>query len=271
MELFYAAGSGLIHDLREKGFEVFLDLKLHDIPNTVAGGVRSVTSTAASLLTLHASGGERMMVAAVEAAQAPGSPRLLAVTVLTSMDGAELVGTGVAASPRDQAVRLALLAQRCGVAGMVCSPEEVEALRGELDIGKLLVVPGIRPSGAPIGDQRRIATPGSAIRDGASMLVVGRPITRAVDPAQAASAILAEIEAASFVASIKRRRDSHQPWEGLVDGSYVPDRSVGLVGDLCLQLDIAEPERERFRRAAALEKLAEIDLYNVESKPAQPA
>ncbi|MBB5058000.1 orotidine-5'-phosphate decarboxylase [Granulicella aggregans] len=199
MELFYAAGSGLIHDLREKGFEVFLDLKLHDIPNTVAGAVQSVTSTGASLLTLHASGGERMMLAAVEAAQAPGSPRLLAVTVLTSMDGADLNGTGVASSPRDQAVRLALLAQRCGVAGMVCSPEEVEILRRKLDVGNLLVVPGIRPVGAAIGDQRRIATPGSAIRDGASMLVVGRPITQAADPAQAAAAILAEIEAAGSI------------------------------------------------------------------------
>jgi orotidine-5'-phosphate decarboxylase len=197
MELFYAAGSGLIHDLREKGFEVFLDLKLHDIPNTVAGAVRSVTTTGASLLTLHASGGERMMLAAVEAAQASGSPRLLAVTVLTSMDAADLNGTGVASSPRDQAIRLALLAQKCGVAGMVCSPEEVEVLRGKLDVGNLLVVPGIRPAGAPIGDQRRISTPGSAIRDGASMLVVGRPITQAADPAQAAASILAEMEAAS--------------------------------------------------------------------------
>jgi orotidine-5'-phosphate decarboxylase len=197
MELFYAAGSGLIHDLREKGFEVFLDLKLHDIPNTVAGAVRSVTSTGASLLTLHASGGERMMLAAVEAAQAPGSPRLLAVTVLTSMDAADLNGTGVASSPRDQAIRLALLAQKCGVAGMICSPEEVEVLRGKLDVGNLLVVPGIRPAGAPVGDQRRISTPGSAIRDGASMLVVGRPITQASDPAQAAELILAEMEAAS--------------------------------------------------------------------------
>jgi orotidine-5'-phosphate decarboxylase len=200
MELFYAAGSALIHDLREKGFEVFLDLKLHDIPNTVAGAVRSVTSTGASLLTIHASGGERMMLAAAEAAQTPGAPRLLAVTVLTSMDEADLRGTGIDASPREQAIRLALLAQKSGVAGMVCSPEEVDVLRGTLDAGKLLVVPGIRPAGAPIGDQRRIATPGSAIRDGASMLVVGRPITQAADPAQAAAAILAEIEAAILIA-----------------------------------------------------------------------
>jgi orotidine-5'-phosphate decarboxylase len=197
MELFYASGNELIHQLREKGFEVFLDLKLHDIPNTAAGAVRSVTSTGASLLTLHASGGERMMLAAVEATQTSGSPRLLAVTVLTSMDGADLNGTGVNASPRDQAIRLALLAQKCGVAGMVCSPEEVEVLRGKLDPDSLLVVPGIRPAGSARGDQRRIATPGSAIRDGASMLVVGRPITQSADPAQAAASILAEIEAAS--------------------------------------------------------------------------
>ena len=196
MELFYASGSGLIDELREQGFEVFLDLKLHDIPNTVAGAVRSVTSTGASLLTLHASGGERMMLAAAEAAQAPGSPRLLAVTVLTSMDEADLRGTGVDANPREQAIRLALLAQKSGIAGMVCSPEEASILRRELDGGTLLVVPGIRPAGAPIGDQRRISTPASAIRDGASMLVVGRPITQAADPAQAAADILSEIEAA---------------------------------------------------------------------------
>jgi orotidine-5'-phosphate decarboxylase len=136
------------------------------------------------------------MLAAVEAAQAPGAPRLLAVTVLTSMDEADLRGAGVDASPRDQAIRLALLAQKCGVAGMVCSPEEAEILRSKLNAENLLVVPGIRPAGAPIGDQRRISTPASAIRDGASMLVVGRPITQAADPAQAAASILAEIEAA---------------------------------------------------------------------------
>jgi len=198
MELFYAEGGGLVHTLREKGFEVFLDLKLHDIPNTVAGAVRSVSTTGASLLTIHAAGGERMMVAAAEAAQAPGSPRLLAVTVLTSMDEQDLRGIGVERSPRDQALRLALLAQRAGIGGMVCSAEELALLRGELGSDPFLVVPGIRPAGAAIGDQRRVATPGSAIRQGASMLVVGRPITQADEPVRAAAAILAEIAASLY-------------------------------------------------------------------------
>jgi orotidine-5'-phosphate decarboxylase len=202
MELFYAAGAPLVHALRARGFEVFLDLKLHDIPNTVAGAVRSVTETGASLLTLHAAGGEGMMTAAAEAALAPGSPRLLAVTVLTSMDSADLASIGIAASPAEQVLRLARLAQRSGISGMVCSPLEVAALRASLVSGTMLVIPGIRPAnsagaGHIEDDQRRIATPASAIRDGASMLVVGRPITQAADPAAAAASILAEIAKAS--------------------------------------------------------------------------
>ena len=198
MELFYATGAGLIHTLRDRGFEVFLDLKLHDIPNTVAGAVRSVTATGASLLTVHASGGERMMVAAAEAALAPGAPRLLAVTVLTSMDEADLQGVGVSASTAEQVLRLAKLAQQSGISGMVCSPREVALLRTELGLGAMLVIPGIRPADGTKGDQRRVATPESAIHDGASMLVVGRPITKALDPGAAARAILAEIQAASL-------------------------------------------------------------------------
>ena len=197
MELFYAAGAGLVHTLRERGFEVFLDLKLHDIPNTVAGGVRSVTETGASLLTIHASGGERMMAAAAEAAQAPGSPKLLAVTLLTSIDEAELARIGVAGAAAEQVNRLALLAQGAGINGVVCSPLEVSMLRNALSPEAMLVVPGIRPAGYAADDQRRVATPTSAIRDGASMLVVGRPITHANDPAKAAAAILKEIAAAS--------------------------------------------------------------------------
>jgi orotidine-5'-phosphate decarboxylase len=196
MELFYATGNELILALRERGFEVFLDLKLHDIPNTAAGAVRSVTGSGASLLTVHAAGGERMMNSAVEAAQFSGAPRIIAVTVLTSMDDADLRGIGIACSAGEQALRLARLAQQAGVAGMVCSPEEVSVLRAELNTNNLLVVPGIRPAGSPADDQRRIATPESAIRDGASMLVVGRPITQAVKPAEAAIAILRRIESA---------------------------------------------------------------------------
>jgi orotidine-5'-phosphate decarboxylase len=200
MELYYAAGNSIVQQLRNRGFNVFLDLKLHDIPNTVAGAVRSVAQTGASLLTIHANGGAAMMSAAAEAASAPGSPRLLAVTVLTSMDANELLGIGITASPADQVLRLARLAQASGIDGMVCSAEEVAILRKETGPNTLLVIPGIRPTGSAIGDQKRIATPTEAITDGASMLVVGRPITRAADPAEAALAILQEIAHAQTAA-----------------------------------------------------------------------
>jgi orotidine-5'-phosphate decarboxylase len=194
MELYYATGNALVETLRNRGFNVFLDLKLHDIPNTVAGAVRSATQAGASLLTIHASGGPVMMAAAADAAAAPGSPRLVAVTVLTSMDAAQLTATGVSATPAEQVLRLAKLAQHSGVNGMVCSAEEVGSLRAELGDDALLVIPGIRPSGSDIGDQKRIATPAAAIKRGASMLVIGRPITRAANPAEAAEAIFKEIK-----------------------------------------------------------------------------
>ena len=203
MELYYATGNGIVQQLRNRGFNVFLDLKLHDIPNTVAGAVRSATHAGASLLTIHAGGGAAMMSAAAEAASAPGSPRLLAVTVLTSMDASELAGIGITASPADQVLRLTKLAKKSGIDGMVCSPEEVAALRKETGPDTLLVVPGIRPAGSATDDQKRIATPAQAIADGASMLVVGRPITRAADPAAAAQSILQEIERAHVVAQQK--------------------------------------------------------------------
>jgi orotidine-5'-phosphate decarboxylase len=199
MELYYATGNALIDTLRNRGFNVFLDLKLHDIPNTVAGAVRSATHAGASLLTVHASGGPAMMAAAAEAAQAPESPRLVAVTVLTSMDAAQLAAVGITASPAEQVLRLAKLAQQSGIDGMVCSPEEVGILRAELGSDPLLVIPGIRPARSDVGDQKRIATPAIAIQRGASMLVVGRPITRAANPAEAADSILKEIEVASKV------------------------------------------------------------------------
>src|SRR6266851_4760298 len=200
MELYYAAGNSIVQKLRDRGFCVFLDLKLNDIPNTVAGAVRSVTQAGASLLTIHATGGAAMMSAAAEAASAPGSPRLLAVTVLTSMDANELAGIGITTSPAEQVLRLARLAQASGIDGMVCSAEEVAALRKETGPDTILVIPGIRPTGSAIEDQKRIATPARAIHDGASMLVVGRPITRAHDPAEAARAILQEIEQAQAAA-----------------------------------------------------------------------
>jgi orotidine-5'-phosphate decarboxylase len=137
-----------------------------------------------------------MLRAAAEAAEAPGSPRLLAVTVLTSMDAEELISVGVSASPAEQALRLARLAEDSGIHGMVCSAEEVGSLRREIGPDALLVVPGIRPSGASLDDQRRIATPGDAISRGSSMLVVGRPITKATNPAAAARAVLEEIASA---------------------------------------------------------------------------
>jgi orotidine-5'-phosphate decarboxylase len=198
MELYYASGNSLLETLCARGFSLFLDLKLHDIPNTVAGAVRSVAQSGASLLTIHAGGGEAMIRVAAEAASVPGAPQLLAVTVLTSMDAGQLHGVGVSDAPAQQVLRLARLAQQAGgpQMGMVCSSEEVGLLRAELGPATRLVVPGIRPAGAALGDQRRVATPAAAIAAGASMLVVGRPITQATDPAAAARAILEEIAGA---------------------------------------------------------------------------
>jgi orotidine-5'-phosphate decarboxylase len=199
MELYYAAGNSFVEELRKRGFEVFLDLKLHDIPNTVAGAIRSAARAGAGLLTVHACGGPAMLTAAAEAVTAPGSPKLLAVTVLTSMDASELTSIGVIGTPADQVLRLAKLASASGIDGMVCSAEEIHMLRTELGEQTMLVIPGIRAAGNAIGDQKRVATPASAIAQGASMLVVGRPITRAADPAAAVQAILKEIAEAKVI------------------------------------------------------------------------
>lgn len=197
LELYLAAGNEIVAELVNQGFSVFLDLKLHDIPNTVAGAVRSAGSVGASLLTIHALGGPAMLAAAAEAAASlPKAPRLLAVTVLTSMDTTELAAIGIPVTPANQVLRMARLAQANGIDGVVCSAGEVALLRQRLGETSLLVTPGIRPTGASAGDQKRVATPASAIRDGASMLVVGRPITLAPDPEAAARAILEEIEGA---------------------------------------------------------------------------
>ncbi|MBC7636377.1 MAG: orotidine-5'-phosphate decarboxylase [Acetobacteraceae bacterium] len=187
-----AAGVRLIDDR-----PVFLDLKLHDIPNTVAGGVRAILPLAPHFLTLHASGGGAMIAAAREAAETagPGRPRLLAVTVLTSFDAEALHATGVAGGPRQQVLRLARLALDAGADGLVCSPHEVAMLRDALGDGPELVVPGIRPAGSDKGDQVRTMTPGEAAAAGANWLVVGRPITGAANPAAAAAAIQAELAA----------------------------------------------------------------------------
>lgn len=194
LELYLAAGNSIVSELVDLGFSVFLDLKLHDIPNTVAGAVRSASSLGASLLTVHAAGGLAMLAAAQEASAAvKNGPQLLAVTVLTSMDASQLSAIGIQTSPADQVLRLARLAQNSGIPGLVCSAAEVRLIREQLGTDLQLVVPGIRPSGSPTGDQKRVATPAQAIAAGASKLVIGRPITQAHDPAEAATAILAEI------------------------------------------------------------------------------
>jgi orotidine-5'-phosphate decarboxylase len=192
LELYLAAGNSIVETLKRRGFSVFLDLKLHDIPNTVAGAVRSVAGLGVDLLTVHASGGPAMLAAASEAAAGiPKAPRLLAVTVLTSMDAGQLTATGITVSPAEQALRLARIAHGAGIHGLVCSPEEASQMRRELP-DSILVTPGIRPAGATVGDQMRVATPAAALAAGADYLVIGRPITRDENPLVAFEDILTE-------------------------------------------------------------------------------
>jgi orotidine-5'-phosphate decarboxylase len=194
LELYLSAGQPVIDSLRECGFRIFLDLKLHDIPNTVAGAVRSAAASGADLLTVHTLGGPAMLAAAQKAAIAvPDAPQLLGVTVLTSMDATQLHSVGIAYTPSHEVERLARMGLAAGLRGFVCSPEEVGNLRQVLGPDVTLVTPGIRPAGADAGDQQRISTPADALRAGADYLVVGRPITQATDPQAAARAILAEM------------------------------------------------------------------------------
>ncbi len=198
LEFFLASGAAGYRDVAEAARRpVFLDLKLHDIPHTVAGAVAAILLLRPRLLTLHAAGGPAMIAAARAAVEAAGAarPLLLGVTVLTSLDAATLAETGVIGGPRQQVLRLARLALSAGADGLVCSPMEVAMLRDALGDAPLLVVPGIRPAGADAGDQARTLTPRQAAEAGADWLVVGRPITRAADPAAAAAAILAELAA----------------------------------------------------------------------------
>ncbi len=196
-QLFTAEGPNLVRDLVASGRKVFLDLKFHDIPNTVAGAVHSAAGLGVSMLTVHASGGSKMLRAAVDAANAGKNPPLvLAVTVLTSLDDGDLPEIGISGRVADQVLRLAKLARENGCGGVVASPQEVKHLRATLGAGFALVTPGVRPAGTDVGDQARVATPAEAIRNGASHLVVGRPITEAKDPVRAARAILDEIAAA---------------------------------------------------------------------------
>lgn len=193
LELYLAEGNSIVGELRDKGYSVFLDLKLHDIPNTVAGAVRSASKAGAQMLTLHAWGGPAMMAAAAEAAAGlAAAPKLLAVTVLTSMDREQLAAVGVSDSPANQVLKLARAGWEAGIRGFVSSAEEVAAMRRSFPEATL-VIPGIRPAGAAVGDQKRVATPAAAVAAGADYLVIGRPITQAADPAAAAAAILAEI------------------------------------------------------------------------------
>jgi orotidine-5'-phosphate decarboxylase len=197
LELFVAAGPAVIEPLVARGHSVFLDLKLHDIPNTVAGAVRSAAALGVKMLTLHAAGGPAMLAAARAALDGTAeSPELLAVTVLTSMDQAQMNAVGLERSPGEEVELLARMGLEAGIQGFVCSPREVASLRALIGPEGVLVVPGIRPAGVATGDQKRIATPAEALRLGASYLVVGRPITQATDPAAAAEAILMEMAGA---------------------------------------------------------------------------
>jgi orotidine-5'-phosphate decarboxylase len=197
-EFFTAHGPSGVTQVAEAGLPVFLDLKFHDIPNTVAGAVRSALKLKLSMLNVHASGGSAMMTAAARAAAEAGAgrPLMLAVTVLTSLDDADLASVGVSSGAAQQVLRLATLARDAGIDGVVCSPREAAALRAALGDAFVLVVPGVRPAWAGADDQKRITTPAEAIRQGAHYLVVGRPITGADDPAAAARRVVEEIAAA---------------------------------------------------------------------------
>jgi orotidine-5'-phosphate decarboxylase len=197
LELFVAEGPSILALGARHDRDVFLDLKLHDIPETVERAVTSAARHGVRYLTVHAAGGPEMLRRAAARAESESSGRmtLLAVTVLTSMSAEDLQAIGVDRAPRDQVLALARLAWAAGVRGFVCSPLEVAALREALGPEATLVVPGVRPAGAAHGDQKRVATPASAIRDGADLLVVGRPIRDAADPVAAARAIAAEIAA----------------------------------------------------------------------------
>ena len=189
LEIFAAEGPAAVRAAAALGRPVFLDLKLHDIPHTVEGAARRAAESGAALLTVHASGGSRMVEAAVRGAGP--AVRVLGVTVLTSLDEAALARVGLAGPAEAAAVRLARLAVEAGAGGLVCSPLEVKAVRAAVGPGPLLVVPGVRPPGAARGDQARVATPAEAVQAGADVLVLGRPLRDAPDPAAAAREIAA--------------------------------------------------------------------------------
>ncbi|MDD3029453.1 MAG: orotidine-5'-phosphate decarboxylase [Alphaproteobacteria bacterium] len=195
LEFFMAQGSAGYKSVVPNGMPVFLDVKLHDIPNTVAGAVTSLLSLQPAFITVHAAGGSAMMRAAAEAAAEAGErrPKLLAVTVLTSLDSDDLESIGQGSDTEAQVVRLGKLAIESGMDGCVCSPGEILAMRAALGRSPVLMVPGIRPSWAMANDQKRTLTPREACDAGASYLVIGRPITKAEDPVEAAKQIVAEL------------------------------------------------------------------------------
>ncbi|HET8609338.1 MAG TPA: orotidine-5'-phosphate decarboxylase [Burkholderiales bacterium] len=196
-QLFGAAGPALVRELTDAGFDVFLDLKYHDIPNTVAGACRAAVAAGAWMINVHALGGRAMLDAARAAID--GAPRralLLAVTVLTSMNDTDLDDVGIPGSVNDTVLRLATLAQSCGLDGVVCSAREAPLLRRHCGPDFVLVTPGIRLAQDAAGDQKRVVTPGAAVAAGADYLVIGRSITQAVDPLAALHRIADEVEAA---------------------------------------------------------------------------
>jgi len=192
LELFTRTGPDLVRELRAEGFDVFLDLKFHDIPHTVAGAVGSACLLGPSIVNVHASGGSVMMCAAAEAARGSGT-RVIAVTLLTSMDSTDLERMGIDLGPGDLVTRLALTARDSGLDGVVCSPEEAPAVRNACGPGFLIVTPGIRSADDDRGDQKRTATAFEAVSSGADAIVVGRPVTGAADPRAAARRILDEV------------------------------------------------------------------------------
>ncbi|MBR0198245.1 MAG: orotidine-5'-phosphate decarboxylase [Kiritimatiellae bacterium] len=199
LELFTAEGPDVVKAVKDLGKKVFLDLKFHDIPRTVERAVRSGGKLGVDLMTIHSIGGNAMIRAAAEAAAEFGEngPKILAVTVLTSLDENDLRDVGILGrTPAEQVRQAAYLAVASGAHGLVCSPKEVGALSAALKKGTLFVTPGVRPQGAALGDQKRVATPADAVRDGATHLVVGRPILAAPDPVAAANQIVAEMRGA---------------------------------------------------------------------------
>ena len=195
LEAFAAEGPGLVSEVAATGARVFLDLKLHDIPATVAGAVGAAARSGAAIVNVHALGGRAMLEAARDAATRAGLERLIAVTLLTSIDAQALADLPMAGHPEGIARRLALLAKDCGLDGVVCSAMDLEAVRGACGPDFFTVVPGIRPAGAEAQDQRRVATPEAALRLGADLLVIGRPVTAAPDPEAALERIRKGIEA----------------------------------------------------------------------------